>query len=56
MCVSVGPTLKTSAGEREHVDEPVGAASDISGAEKGVDLAMADRAGVSKVVLADLEQ
>jgi len=54
MCVSLGPVLQTSAGEREHVDQPAGAAGDVAGAEEIVDFAVAVWPGVSEVVLADL--
>jgi hypothetical protein len=48
--------LKPSAGEREHVDQPAWTAGDAPGAKEDVDLAVADRAGMSEVGLADLKQ
>ena len=56
MCVSLGQTLGASAGEREHVDQPARAAGNVPSEEEGVDLAVADRASVGEVVLANLEQ
>lgn len=56
MGVRLGPTLQTSASQREHVDQPAGTAGDVPGAEEIVDVVVSVRSGVSEVVFTDLEQ
>ena len=44
MGVSLGPTLQTSAGEREHVDQPARSAGDVVCLSDSVELAATGRA------------
>jgi hypothetical protein len=49
MFVSLGPTLQALAGEREHVDQPAGAAGDVQGAKKGRRLRVGRPAGLGLI-------
>jgi hypothetical protein len=52
---AAGRGLHAAAREREHVDQPAGAAGDVAGAHEGVELVADGWAGAGEELLADSE-